>query len=60
MPGAALANASSTCSGESSIDCGSAMFGQPAKTFGVQNGDSAVAKARAMNSTGGKKVDFAS
>jgi len=29
-PGAWLASASSTCSGESSIDCGSAMFGQPA------------------------------
>ena len=36
------------------------MFGQPANTFGVQNGDSPVANARAMNSTGGKKVDLAS
>src|SRR5205807_2960472 len=59
-PGAALASASSTCSGENNIDCGSAMFGQPANTFGVQTGDSAVANARAMNSTGGKNVDFAS
>src|SRR3954466_8592092 len=60
MPGAALASASSTCSGESSIDCGSAMLGQPAKTFGAQNGDCPVWSARAMNSTGGKNVDFAS
>ena len=36
------------------------MFGQPANTFGVQNGDSPVANARAMKATGGKKVDFAS
>ena len=60
MPGAALAAASSTCSGEVSIDCGSAMFGQPANTFGIQNGDSPVWNARAMNSTGGKNVDLAS
>src|SRR5436305_5289957 len=60
IPGAALASASSTCSGESSIDCGSAMLGQPAKTFGAQNGDCPVWNARAMNSTGGKNVDFAS
>src|SRR4051794_13723480 len=60
MPGAALAPASSTCSGESSIDCGSAMLGQPAKTFGAQNGDCPVWNARAMNSTGGKNVDLAS
>ena len=60
MPGAALASASSTCSGEASIDCGSAMFGQPANTFGIQNGNSPVWNARAMNSTGGKNVDLAS
>ncbi len=59
-PGADDRSASSTCSGDASIDCGSATFGQPAKTFGVQNGDSPVANARAMNSTGGRKVDFAS
>src|SRR5947199_4002496 len=60
IPGAALETASSTCSGESSIDCGSAMLGQPANTFGAQNGDSPLWKARAMNSTGGKNVDLAS
>src|SRR4051794_41794112 len=60
MPGAALAAASNTCSGESSIDCGSAMLGQPAKTLGAQNGDCPMWNARAMNSTGGKNVDFAS
>src|SRR5947209_6770447 len=60
IPGAAPQTASSTWSGENSIDCGSAMFGQPANTFGVQNGDSPLANARAMNSTGGKNVDFAS
>ena len=36
---AALTKASSTCSGEASIDCGSATFGQPANTSGAQNGD---------------------
>src|SRR3954454_12696807 len=60
MPGAALAPASSTCSGERSIDCGSAMLSQPAKTFGAQNGDCPAWNARAMNSTGGKNVDLAS
>src|SRR5262245_1804447 len=59
-PGAALISASSTCSGDASIDCGSAAFGQPANTFGVQSEDSPVANARAMNSTGGRRVDFAS
>src|SRR3954454_17037479 len=60
IPGAALASASNTCSGESSIDCGSAMLGQPAKTFGAENGDCPVWNARAMNSTGGKNVDLPS
>jgi hypothetical protein len=46
-------NASSRCSGEASIDCGSAMFGQPANTSGAQNGDCPLAKARAMKTTGG-------
>src|SRR5437763_1456089 len=59
IPGAALASASNTCSGESSIECGAAIVGQPADAFGAQSGDSPVWDARVRNSTGGKNVDLA-
>jgi hypothetical protein len=36
------------------------MFGQPAKILGDQNGDAPAAKACAMNSIGGRTLDFAS
>src|ERR1700741_3828156 len=37
------------CSGEKISDCGSAICGQPANRFGVQNGDSPCAKDEARN-----------
>src|SRR5215467_11544653 len=41
--------ASARCSGEKISDCGSAICGQPANTFGVQNGDSPRASDEARN-----------
>src|SRR5580704_15520633 len=45
--------ASKRCSGEKISDCGSAICGQPANRFGVQNGDCPCAndEARKTNAT---------
>src|SRR5215467_10139749 len=52
--------ASAKCSGEKISDCGSAICGQPANTFGVQNGDSPRASEDARNCNPGWNCAFAS
>src|SRR5712691_7953700 len=47
-------------SGEKISDCGSEICGQPAKTFGVQNGDSPRASEAARKRTCGRNCDLAS
>src|SRR5262245_66501457 len=58
-PGRGTTNASSRCSGEKISDCGSEICGQPAKTLGVQNGDSPRASEDARKLTCGKNCDLA-
>src|SRR5262245_17468787 len=58
-PGRGATNASSRCSGEKISDCGSEICGQPAKTLGVQNGDSPRASDAARKLTCGKNCDLA-
>src|SRR3954469_15787462 len=53
-------SAHATCSGENKSDCGSAIIGQPANTFGVHHGHSARAIEVARNCRAGKNCDFAS
>src|SRR5436190_20480885 len=53
-------HASRRCSGENISDCGSAICGQPAKTFGVHHGHSPRAIELARNCTCGKNCDLAS
>src|SRR3954447_10057385 len=53
-------SAQATCSGENKSDCGSAIIGQPAKTFGVHHGHSAREIEVAKNCRAGKNCDFAS
>src|SRR5215467_972337 len=52
--------ASARCRGEKISDCGSAICGQPAKTFGVQNGDSPRASDEARNCNSGWNCALAS
>src|SRR5215510_12008310 len=59
-PGRGATKASSRCGGEKISDCGSEICGQPAKTLGVQNGDSPRASDAARKLTCGKNCDLAS
>src|SRR5579871_361085 len=53
-------DARARCSGEKISDCGSATCGQPANTFGVQNGDSPRASEDARNCSSGWNCALAS
>src|SRR5262245_2911416 len=58
--GAGSSSASSTNGGEKIIDCGSAIWGWPENTNGVQNGHSPAAMLWARNWIWGRKCALAS